>query len=157
MSSAPPTSERNEPIVEERISFTDIVQERSSDDRRNLERRNEPRRRAELRRLRQVRDFGRVATIAASLGAAIGVFALINAPVTKSATVCTDSLGGELLHHREIHPLWVAAMVLSAIALALPSRPKRSYVSVGLVGLTFGLAVAAYLRVATWKTGICFV
>jgi hypothetical protein len=170
MSSAPPISEHNDAngdVENERRSFSEtesfieneraLAQERSGDDRRSVERRREPRRHAEFRQVRQVRNFGRLSTLAAGLGAAIGIFALINAPVSRSATACTDSLGGELLHHREIHPLWVAAMILAAVALALPSRPKRSYVSVGLVGLTFGLAVAAYLRVATWKTGICFV
>jgi hypothetical protein len=132
-------------------------QERATADRRATDRRSKPRRDGEIRQRRQDRDFGRIGTASASLGAAIGIWALINAPVTKSATVCTDTFGGELLHHREIHPLWVASMMLCALALALPSRPRRSYVSVGLVGLTFGLAVAAYIRVATWKTGICFV
>jgi hypothetical protein len=132
-------------------------QGRSGDDRRGDDRRSMPRRDREIRQRRQDRDFGRIGTAAAALAATIGVWALVNAPVTKSATVCTDSLGGELLHHREIHPLWIASMMLCAVALALPSRPRRSYLSVGLVGLTFGLAVAAYIRVATWKTGICFV
>ena len=121
------------------------------------ERRSRPRRLDELRAFHQSRNFGRIATLCAASAAAIAVWALVNAPVTRSATACTDTLGAELLHHREIHPLWIVAMLLSAIAVALPSRPRRSYVSVGLVGLTIGLGVAAYIRVATWKTGICFV
>jgi hypothetical protein len=135
----------------------DSIQDRQDNDRRDGDRRFTPRRSREVRQQRQIRDYGRISTAAAALGAMIGVWALVNAPVTKSATVCTDTLGGELLHHREIHPLWVASMMLCAVALALPSRPRRSYVSVGLVGLTVGLGVAAYIRVATWKTGICFV
>ncbi len=120
---------------------------RGSGGRGGSDRRTEPRREPELRQHRQVRDFGRIGTAAAGLGALIGIWALVNAPVTKSATVCTDTFGGELLHHREIHPLWIASMMMCAVAIALPTRPRRSYVSVGLVGLTFGLAVAAYIRV----------
>lgn len=120
-------------------------------------RRTQPRRIDELRAFHQARDFGRISTVAAGLATAIAVWALVNAPVTRSPTVCTDTLGAEVLHHREIHPLWIAAMLLSALSIALPSRPRRSYVSVGLVGLTVGLGVAAYIRVATWKTGLCFV
>jgi hypothetical protein len=141
-------------VLDERA---DGSHERIETDRRLTDRRAEPRRQPEVRQRRQARDFGRIGTTAAALGAVVGIWALINAPVTKSATVCTDTFGGELLHHREIHPLWIASMMLCALALALPTKPRRSYVSVGLVGLTFGLAVAAYIRVATWKTGICFV
>lgn len=160
MTSEPPSAiaRTTPPPAASSVDGSEAITERAVSDRRGTtKRRVQPRRLDELRTFHNDRDFGRIGTLAAMVATTVAVWALINAPVTGSPTTCTDTLGAEVIHHREIHPLWIVAMLLSALAIALPSRPRRSYVSVGLVGLTIGLAVAACIRVATWKTGLCFV
>lgn len=143
-------------LAEPILGNSEIPEPRTTADRRVEERRHGPRRDREIRAANEKRNFGRIGTLCAALGATIGVLALAFAPVVAQSTPCSDSLGGEMLHRREMHPIWVAAVVLCVLAIALPSRPRRSYLSVGLVGLTAGLLVAAAIRVATWRTGVCF-
>ena len=144
------------PKTPESPETPESLDSRSTADRRAAERREGPRRDREVREENEKRNYGRIGTLCAALAATIGVWALAFAPVVAQSTPCSDSLGGEMLHRREIHPVWIAAVVLCVLAIALPSRPRRSYLSVGLVGLTAGLLVAAAIRVATWRTGICF-
>lgn len=85
-----------------------------------------------------------------------GIWALTHAPVTRQLTPgCGASLGAQTFVHRSLSPVWVLAVLLGVLALVLPAPKRRSFLAVGLVGLTIGLAIAALFRVGSWTTGLC--
>ena len=135
----------------------ELVHLRENADRRSGDRRSAPRRGPEVSAVRQTVTFAQISTSAAGLAVAIATWCLVKAPTTIVRTACTDTLGDEVLHHRQLHPAWIASIALCVLAIALPIRPRRSFASVGLVGLALGLGVAALMRVATWRTGACLV
>ena len=121
------------------------------------DRRAAPRRRPELGLRHLEGQLARFSLVASVASVAVGVWALAHAPVKRTPTPgCGNSLGAQTFVHRALSPLWLVAVLLAIVAIAVPTTRQRSHVAMALVGLTIGLAVAALFRVNSWTTGICF-
>ncbi len=98
------------------------------------------------------------AVIICSIAVGLALWASTHTPVVSApSTACRDGIGGQFIRHRQLSFLWLPAVALASVGLALPSARRRPVAVLILCGAFAGLAVAAVLRLDSWVDGLCLV